>query len=86
VRRFVLLVIVLFAVAGCGSGAAPPIDLLFVSTRDGDYAIYGVAADGGHEHRVTKGRGDPSSPRGPLLRDRARLVSERPADRLREQA
>lgn len=63
-RRFALLVLVLFAVAGCGSGAAPPTDLLFVSTRDGDYAIYGVAADGGHEHRVTKGRGDPSSPRG----------------------
>jgi Tol biopolymer transport system component len=63
VRRFVLLVFVLFAVAGCGS-ATPPPGLVFVSTRDGDYAIYGVAAGGGHEHRLTKGRGDPSSPRG----------------------
>ena len=63
-RRFVLLVLVVFAVAGCGSAATPPPGLLFVSTRDGDYAIFGVAAGGGHEHRVTKGRGDPSSPKG----------------------
>jgi TolB protein len=63
-RRFVLLVLVLFAVAGCGSAAAPPPGLLFVSTRDGDYAIFGVSAGGGHEARLTKGRGDPSSPRG----------------------
>ena len=63
-RWFVLLVLVLFAVAGCGSSAATPPDLLFVSTRDGDYATYGVAADGGHERRLTKGRGDPSTPRG----------------------
>jgi len=62
VRRFVLLVLVLFAVAGCGSAAPPTPDLLFVSTRDSDYAIYGVA--GAHEHRVTKGRGDPSNPKG----------------------
>jgi TolB protein len=67
-RRFVLLVLLaLFPVTGCGSSAAPPIDLLFVSPRDGDYAIYGVAAGGGHEHRVTKGRGDPSSPKGLLF-------------------
>jgi TolB protein len=64
VRRFVLLVFVLFAVIGCGSGTAPPTDLLFVSTKAGDYAIYGVSADGEHAHRVTKGRGDPSSPSG----------------------
>jgi TolB protein len=63
-RRFVLLVLVLFAVAGCGSAAAPPPGLLFVSTREGDYAIYGVSAGGGHEHRLTKGKGDPSSPKG----------------------
>ncbi len=63
-RRFVLLVFVLFAVAGCGSATPPPTGLLFVSTRDGDYAIYGVAAGGGHEHRLAKGRGDPTSPRG----------------------
>ncbi len=62
-RRFVLLVLVLFAVAGCGSAATPP-GLLFVSTRDGDYAIFGVAAGGGHEQRLTKGKGDPSSPKG----------------------
>jgi Tol biopolymer transport system component len=63
-RLFVLLVLVLFAAAACGSAAAPPAGLLFVSTRDGDYAIFGVAASGGNENRVTKGRGDPASPRG----------------------
>jgi Tol biopolymer transport system component len=64
VRRYVLLVLVLFAVAGCGSAAAPTPGLLFVSTRDGDYAIYGVSAGGGHERRLTRGRGDPSTPTG----------------------
>ena len=39
-------------------------DLLFVSSRDGDYAIYGVGAGGGREIRLTKGRGDPSSSTG----------------------
>jgi TolB protein len=63
-RRYVLLVLVLFAVAGCGSAAAPTPGLLFVSTREGDYAIYGVSAGGGHEQRLTKGKGDPSSPMG----------------------
>jgi TolB protein len=62
VRRLVVLLPILLAVLGCGSSATPRTELLFVSTRDGDYAIYGVG--GGHEHRLTKGRGDPSSPRG----------------------
>jgi Tol biopolymer transport system component len=64
VRRFALLVIVLLAAAGCGSSASPKLDLLFVSTRDGDYALYGVDAGGGHEQRLTKGRGEPTNPRG----------------------
>jgi Tol biopolymer transport system component len=62
VRRLVVLLPVLLAVVGCGSSPAPRTTLLFVSTRDGDYAIYGVG--GGQEHRLTKGRGDPSSPQG----------------------
>jgi Tol biopolymer transport system component len=51
--------------AGCG-GSAPrkPPDLIFVSTRDGDYAIYGADANGDHTRRLTKEKGDPSSPRG----------------------
>jgi TolB protein len=54
----------LLAVAGCGTSAPPRIDLVFVSSRDGDYAIYGVSAAGGREVRLTKGHGDPSTPRG----------------------
>jgi TolB protein len=38
--------------------------LLFASSRDGDYAIYGVGAAGGREVRLTKGHGDPSTPEG----------------------
>jgi TolB protein len=40
------------------------IDLIFASSRDGDYAIYGVGAQGGREVRLTKGHGDPSTPAG----------------------
>ena len=35
-----------------------------MSTRDGDYAIYGVDAGGAHEWRLTKEKGDPSTPTG----------------------
>jgi Tol biopolymer transport system component len=38
--------------------------MVFVSTRDGDYAIYGVDAGGRHEWRLTKAKGDPSTPTG----------------------
>jgi TolB protein len=55
---------VLLAVTGCGTSASPRVDLLFASSRDGDYAIYGVGASGGRETRLTKGHGDPSSPEG----------------------
>jgi len=36
-----------------GEGQARP-DLAFVSTRDGDYAIYVMNADGAHQKRLTK--------------------------------
>jgi TolB protein len=48
--------------AGCGSSAPREAELLFVSTRDGDYAIYGFGH--GHEWRLTKAKGDPASPSG----------------------
>jgi tricorn protease-like protein len=49
-------------VAGCGSSGTRQAELVFVSTRDGDYALYGVG--GGHEWRLTKARGDPATPAG----------------------
>jgi TolB protein len=38
--------------------------MVFVSTRDGDYAIYGVDTGGRHEWRLTKKKGDPATPTG----------------------
>jgi len=38
--------------------------MVFVSTRDGDYALYGIDAGGRHEWRLSKAKGDPSSPAG----------------------
>jgi Tol biopolymer transport system component len=58
-------IVLAVAAAGCGgdsSGAAT--DLLFVSSRDGDYAVYGMTADGGDQHRLTEERGDASTPAG----------------------
>ena len=54
----------LLIVAGCGASRSTPLALVFVSSRDGDYALFGVGADGGHERRLTKERGNPSSPAG----------------------
>ncbi len=57
----------LLVLAACGSSTpSPPStpDLVFVSTRDGDYALFGVAADGDHERRLTKEKGDPATPTG----------------------
>lgn len=39
-------------------------DLAFVSTRDGDYAIFEMNADGGAERRLTGSDPDTSSPQG----------------------
>ncbi len=52
-------------VAGCGgSGKRARPASLFVSVKDGDYAIFGANADGRHARRLTKEKGDPSSPTG----------------------
>ena len=44
---------------GCGGAGDPRPDLLLVSTRDGDYAIYELNADGGSQHRLTDSDVDP---------------------------
>ena len=48
-----LAAIVLGAVAGCGGDGQARPDLLFVSTRDGDYAIFEMNADGSAQQRLT---------------------------------
>jgi Tol biopolymer transport system component len=65
-RRGAALLALLFLVAGCGSSKRVA-NLVFVSTRDGDYALYGLS--GGREWRLTKEKGDPSSPRGLFFQD-----------------
>jgi Tol biopolymer transport system component len=53
-----------WALAACGGGGSPRPDLLFVSTRDGDYAIYAMNADGSRQKRLTKSEVDTTSPSG----------------------
>ena len=48
-----LVAIVLAAVTGCGGSEEARPDLAFVSTRDGDYAIFEMNADGGAQGRLT---------------------------------
>jgi Tol biopolymer transport system component len=47
---------------GCGGGREPRPDLVFVSTRGGDYAIYEMDADGSAQRRLSPEKGDASSP------------------------
>jgi Tol biopolymer transport system component len=49
--------------ACAGSNGGQP-DLLLVSTRDGDYAIYAMRADGASQERLSEAVGDPSTPSG----------------------
>jgi Tol biopolymer transport system component len=50
--------------AGCGGSDSADADLVFVSTRDGEYAIYGVPASGGDGERLSDDEVDPSTPQG----------------------
>jgi Tol biopolymer transport system component len=68
VRRIASLVVLSvwagFVLTSCGGGGSPRPDLLFVSTRDGDYAIYEMNADGSRQQRLTKTDVDTTSPTG----------------------
>jgi TolB protein len=50
--------------SSCGGGGQPRPDLAFVSTRDGDYAIFEMDADGRRQKRLTETTVDAQSPRG----------------------
>ena len=60
----VLCACALALVGGCGGGGTARPDLLLVSTRDGDYAIYEMDADGSHQQRLTESDVDTTSPSG----------------------
>ena len=49
----VLCAAVATVVGGCGGDEQARPDLAFVSTRDGDYAIFEMNADGGAQQRLT---------------------------------
>jgi len=66
VRRLAFVAgVTALALAGCG-GSAPkgPPAMVFVSVKDGDYAIFGADADAKHSYRLTKQKGDPSTSAG----------------------
>ena len=50
--------------AACGGSDEAAPDLVFVSTRDGDYALYTMSTSEGDERRLTEAEGDPSTPLG----------------------
>ena len=52
------------ALAACGGSDEADPDLVFVSTRDGDYALYTVSTSGSEERRLTEAEGDASTPAG----------------------
>jgi Tol biopolymer transport system component len=49
---------------GCGGSSSHGDAIAFVSTRDGDYALYAMNADGSDQGRITKEQGDTSTPAG----------------------
>jgi Tol biopolymer transport system component len=47
--------------SGCGGGSSKH-DLVFVSSKDGSYRLYGMAADGGHQGRVSNEKARATAP------------------------
>ena len=59
--RLLAAVVVLAAavlLAGCGGSDASSPDIAFVSSRDGEYALFTMSAEGQGEHRLTPREGD----------------------------
>jgi TolB protein len=55
-----LLAALALSAGGCGgeSAAGPESEIAFVTSRDGDYAVYGMRADGSGQGRLSAARGD----------------------------
>ncbi len=53
--------------ASCGGSEEADPDLILVSTRDGEYALFGMSASGSDEQRLTDAEVDPSTPQGLLF-------------------
>jgi Tol biopolymer transport system component len=66
IRLGVAAALAALLVAGCGGSSRPkgPPAMVFVSVKDGDYAIFGASAEGKDAYRLTKEKGDPSTPTG----------------------
>ena len=65
-RAVVLAALAALLVAGCGGSSQPkgPPALVFVSVKEGDYALYGADANGKHAYVLTDHKADPSTPEG----------------------
>ena len=66
VRLGVVAALAALLVAGCGGSSRPegPPAIVFVSVKEGDYAIYGADENGKHAYRLTDHQADPSTPQG----------------------
>jgi Tol biopolymer transport system component len=62
-----LIACVALLAGGCGGSGETSEDIVFVSTQDGDYALFGTDRDGGDRTRLTDEKGDPSTPSGLLF-------------------
>ena len=60
IRLGVAAALAALLVAGCGGSSRPkgPPAMVFVSVKDGDYAIFGASAEGKDAYRLTKEKGD----------------------------
>jgi Tol biopolymer transport system component len=61
-RAGACLVVGVTLLAGCGGGGRSRPDLVFVSSMDGVYRLYGMAADGGHQQRVSNEKSTSTAP------------------------
>jgi TolB protein len=67
-RSFLATVVVvgcvLLLIAGCGGSSKRAVALAFVSSRDGAYQLYTMSAGGHGQRRLTRDKGDASTPAG----------------------